>query len=119
MASTWTGAELRSRLTHLGLTLNQFSTLQGWDHRTLRREATGAAPVSDRTETAVLDLETKAEDALSRMQAATDDNLPIQIPYWSQDGDLPGSWWHAVAGRLIAERGTDAEIVYAAQTYDD
>jgi hypothetical protein len=110
--SDWTGAELRSRITLLGLSLRQLAELEGWDLRTLRREAAGDTAVAERTETAVRMLEGQAADLLDQMIEDTDQaGRPIRIPHWSVRDPWPGSWWHAIAGRFLEAR-PDAEVVY-------
>jgi hypothetical protein len=96
----------------LGLSLRQFAELQDWDLRTLRREAGGDRGVAPRTEQAVRFLEAEADQTLAHMNEATEDGIPVRIPHWSEKGARPGSWWHAIAGRLIRQWGDDAEVVY-------
>lgn len=110
--SDWTGAELRSRLTTLGLSVRQFAELQDWDLRTLRREVGNDVGVAARTEQAVRFLEQEAQETLEQMNEATEDGIPVRIPHWSEKGARPGSWWHAIAGRHIQQWGDAAQVVY-------
>lgn len=118
-------AEMRSRLTLLGLSLKQLSTITGWDYRELRRTANGIRPVSPRTQDMIESIESKADDDLATMQKSVDAGQPVVIPHFSDEGAppymgdgglMPGSYWHALAGALLAvdEAGT-ATVVYAAE----
>lgn len=116
-------AEMRSRLTLLGLSLKQLSTITGWDYRELRRTANGIRPVSPRTQAMVEKLEAMADKDLATMQVSVDAGQPVVIPHFSDEGTppymgnggvMPGSYWHALAGALLAvdEHGA-AEVTYA------
>lgn len=103
-------AELRSRLTLLGLSLKQLSTITGWDYRELRRTANGVRPVSERTQEMIERLEAMADEDLASMQATTDEGNPVVIPHFSDEGQapyfevggvMPGSYWHALAGAIL------------------
>lgn len=113
-------AEMRSRLTLLGLSLNQLATITGWDYRELRRMANGKRPVSDRTAHMIERFEEMADSALLQMQASLNDGEPIVIPHFSDTGqppsmsgmeDMPGSYWHALAGSILATHEA-ATVVY-------
>jgi len=113
-------AEMRSRLTLLGLSLKQLSTITGWDYRELRRTANGVRPVSPRTHDMIERLEALADEDLSSMQATTDEGKPVviphfsdegHVPYFEQGGTMPGSYWHAQAGALLAVNES-ATVVY-------
>ncbi len=110
----WTGAELRARLAHLGLSIPAFATRTGIDQRYVERVSTGKiGSVSERIHDAVTTLEGLANTELKAWDEATEDGLPISIPRLNEPqepGDLPPHWYLALAGRLIAKRGTDAQI---------
>lgn len=104
-------AEMRSRLTLLGLSLKQLSTITGWDYRELRRTANGLRPVSPRTQEMIERLEAMADEDLTRMQTTIDEGNPVVIPHFSDEGKspyfepggvMPGSYWHALAGAILA-----------------
>lgn len=104
-------AEMRSRLTLLGLSLKQFSTITGWDYRELRRTANGIRDVSPRTIAMVERLEAMANDDLTTMKDTAAAGHPVVIPHFSDTGTspyfeaagiMPGSYWHALAGALLA-----------------
>lgn len=103
-------AEMRSRLTRIGLSLKQLSTITGWDYRELRRTANGVRDVSPRTMEMIEQLEESAADLIDYMQESVDRDEPVGIPYFSDegrapyfhtDGVMPGSFWHAVAGMVL------------------
>lgn len=104
-------AEMRSRLTRIGLSLNQLSTITGWDYRELRRTANGIRDVSPRTIEMIEQLEAVAADLVDCMQESVDRDEPVGIPYFSDegrapyfrtDGVMPGSFWHAIAGMVLS-----------------
>lgn len=120
-------AEMRSRLTLIGLSLKQLSTITGWDYRELRRIANGIRPVSPRTQEMIEHLETLADADLARMQAITDEGNPVVIPHFSDEGKapyfehggvMPGSYWHALAGAILATNEA-AAIIYAPEVSDE
>lgn len=114
---TISSAEFRSRLSFLGLSLGDLANITGWDLRGLRRQATGVAQVSERTLNTLEQLEEKARLDLARFDDATEDGIPIEIPRLNAvtaEGQMPPSWWHAIAGRLIEKWGEDAQIEYGA-----
>lgn len=113
-------AEMRSRLTLLGLSLKQLSTITGWDYRELRRTANGVRPVSERTQEMIERLEALADVHLAAMQSATDEGNPVVIPHFSGEGQapyfegagvMPGSYWHALAGAILATNEA-ATVIY-------
>lgn len=113
-------AEMRARLTLLGLSLKQLATITGWDYRELRRTANGIRPVSERTAEMIERLEAIADDDLSTMQASVEKGDPVTIPHFSdlghppfltEPGTMPGSYWHALAGAVLATNST-ASVVY-------
>lgn len=115
-------AEMRSRLTLLGLSLKQLSTITGWDYRELRRTANGVRPVSPRTQEMIERLEAMADEDLATMQATTDEGNAVVIPHFSDEGQapyvadggvMPGSYWHALAGAILATNEA-ATIIYVA-----
>ena len=117
-------AEMRSRLTLIGLSLKQLSTITGWDYRELRRTANGVRPVSPRTQEMIERLEALADNDLTKMQALTDEGSPVVIPHFSDEGEapyfeaggvMPGSYLHAQAGALLAV-SESATVVYAEDT---
>lgn len=120
-------AEMRSRLTRIGLSLKQLSTITGWDYRELRRTANGVRDVSPRTIEMIEDLEARAAADLDTMQAAVDAAEPVEIPHFSDTGHapymgrggaMPGSYWHAVAGALLAAN-KHATVIYANGASDE
>lgn len=120
-------AEMRSRLTLLGLSLKQLSTITGWDYRELRRTANGVRPVSPRTHEMIERLEAMANEDLTQMQAITDRGNPVvithfsdegQAPYFEGGGAMPGSYWHALAGAILATNEA-ATIIYVADQADE
>lgn len=116
-------AEMRSRLTLLGLSLKQLSTITGWDYRELRRTANGIRPVSPRTRDMIKSIEVKADDDIGTMQASVEAGRPVVIPHFSDEGTppymgeggvMPGSYWHALAGALLAvDESETASVIYA------
>lgn len=113
-------AEMRSRLTLLGLSLKQLSTVTGWDYRELRRTANGVRDVSPRTIAMIERLEDLADTDLSVMQETVDAGASVVIPHFSDEGQapyfenggvMPGSYWHAQAGALLAVNEA-ATVVY-------
>lgn len=119
-------AEMRSRLTLLGLSLKQLSTITAWDYRELRRTANGVRPVSPRTAEMIERLEARANDDLGKMLDSVEVGDPIVIPHFSDEGRppyfedggiMPGSYWHAQAGALLAV-SESATVVYAADEAD-
>lgn len=119
-----TDAELRSRLTRLGLSLKQLSTITGWDYRDLRRMANGRLGITARVADMIDRLERMAADDLTTMEAPADAitiphfSDPGQAPFVGEGGVMPGSYWHAVAGMLLASRpGTI--VVYASDDADE
>lgn len=120
-------AEMRSRLTLLGLSLKQLSTITGWDYRELRRTANGIRPVSPRTSDMIERIEAVADDDLRDMQASVNGGDPVVIPHFSDEGlapylgdtgMMPGSYWHALAGALLATNET-ATVIYALSDEDE
>lgn len=122
-------AEMRSRLTLLGLSLKQLSTITGWDYRELRRTANGIRPVSPRTQEMIERLESLAADDIAAMQKSVEAGQPVVIPHFSDEGEspymgeggvMPGSYWHALAGALLAVNEREAaSVVYAGQGSDE
>lgn len=112
-------AEMRSRLTYLGLSLRQLSTLEGWDYRELRRQANGVVALTRRTVDKIEELERVATRDLEQMLEAVDQGEAVVIPHFSDEGiapystesgRMPGSYWHALAGRarnVLVERATE------------
>lgn len=120
-------AEMRSRLTRIGLSLKQLSSITGWDYRELRRTANGVRDISPRTIEMIEELEALAADALDTMQSAVDAAEPIEIPrfsdtgqapYTDQGGAMPGSYWHALAGAVLAAN-KHATVIYANSATDE
>lgn len=121
-------AEMRSRLTLIGLSLKQLSTITGWDYRELRRTANGVRPVSPRTQEMIERIEAMADEDLATMQATTDEGNSVVIPHFSDEGQapyfedggvMPGSYWHALAGALLAgDEHAAAEVIYAQDEAD-
>lgn len=121
-------AEMRARLTLLGLSLKQLSTITGWDYRELRRTANGIRPVSPRTQEMIEHLEAMADDDIATMQKAVEAGQPVVIPHFSDEGEspymgdggvMPGSYWHALAGAILATNEAAAVIYDAAETDND
>lgn len=117
-------AEMRSRLTLLGLSLKQLSTITGWDYRELRRTANGIRPVSPRTTGMIERLEDMADNDLRAMQETVGAGAPVIIPHFSDEGKapyledggvMPGSYWHAQAGALLAVNESAAVIYQTAE----
>lgn len=113
-------AEMRSRLTLLGLSLKQLSTITGWDYRELRRTANGVRAVSPRTIEMIDRLEDLADNDLRVMQETVDAGSPVVIPHFSDEGQspyfeaggvMPSSYWHAQAGALLAVNES-ATVIY-------
>lgn len=113
-------AEMRSRLTLLGFSLKQLSTITGWDYRELRRTANGVRPVSPRTAEMIEQLEARANEDLGKMLDTVETGDPVVIPHFSDEGHapfledggvLPGSYWHAQAGALLAV-SESATVIY-------
>lgn len=113
-------AEMRSRLTLLGLSLKQLSTITGWDYRELRRTANGVRDVSPRTIAMIEGLEDLADNDLSTMQEMVDIGASVIIPHFSDEGKapyfedggvMPGSYWHALAGAILATND-EANVAY-------
>lgn len=120
-------AEMRSRLTRLGLSLRQLSTITGWDYRELRRAANGMVRVSPRTVAMVTRLEQIAEGDRETMQATVAAGAPIVIPHFSDEGRspyfedegvMPSSYWHALAGTVLVTNA-EAAVVYEAGDDDE
>lgn len=107
-------AEMRARLTLIGLSLKQLATITGWDYRDLRREANGNREISERTADMIEGLEAAAERDLTYMHALADAGRPIALPHFSDPGTspylnegttlegMPGSYYHALAGAVLA-----------------
>lgn len=121
-------AEMRARLTLLGLSLKQLSTITGWDYRELRRTANGVRPVSPRTQGMIERLEALADEDLAGMQTSTDEGSPVVIPHFSDEGEapyfeaggvMPGSYWHALAGAILATTEAATVIYHEEQSDDD
>lgn len=118
-------AEMRSRLTYLGLSLRQLSTLEGWDYRELRRQANGVVALTRRTVAKIEELEERAGRDLEQMLETVSRGDAVVIPRFSSEGTvlgadeamrMPGSYWHALAGRARNELGETSfamTIVYA------
>lgn len=113
-------AEMRSRLTLLGLSLKQLSTITGWDYRELRRTANGVRAVSPRTIEMIDRLEDMADNDLRAMQEMVEAGSSVVIPHFSDEGQdpyfedggvMPGSYWHAQAGALLAV-DESATVIY-------
>lgn len=127
--TTMNDAEMRSRLTVLGLSLKQLSTITGWDYRELRRTANGVRAVSPRTIAMIEQLEAMANDDLASMITSVDEGRPVVIPhfsdegtkpYFGDDGVMPGSYWHALAGAVLTADGCEnACVVYPETQTDD
>lgn len=120
-------AEMRSRLTLLGLSLKQLSTITGWDYRELRRTANGVRDVSPRTSEMIERLEAMANDDLGQMMETVEAGDSVVIPhfsdeghapYFGQGGTMPGSYWHAQAGALLAVNES-ATVVYASSELNE
>lgn len=120
-------AEMRSRLTLLGLSLKQLSTITAWDYRELRRTANGVRPVSPRTAGMIERLEAMANEDLGKMLDTVEAGDPVAIPHFSDEGQppyfeeggmMPGSYWHAQAGALLAV-SESATVVYAGDETDE
>lgn len=118
-------AELRSHLTYLGLSLRQLSTLEGWDYRELRRQANGMVALTRRTVAKIEELEERAGRDLEQMLETVSRGDAVVIPRFSSEGavlgadepaSMPGSYWHAGAGRARSELGEKSSamtILYA------
>lgn len=113
-------AEMRARLTLLGLSLKQLATITGWDYRELRRTANGVRAVSPRTIQMIERLEDLADNDLRAMQETVEAGSPVVIPHFSDEGHapyfedggvMPGSYWHAQAGALLAVNES-ANVIY-------
>ena len=108
-----TAAEFRARLTFLGFTIDSFTTMLGWDRRTIQRQAGGTTPVTQRTVDKVRELEQLASAQLAQWDAATENGTPIQIPRLNEKvmpGALPPRWYLALAGRHLNKLGEDADV---------
>lgn len=121
-------AEMRARLTLIGLSLKQLSTITGWDYRELRRTANGGRSVSPRTQGMIDRLEAVANADLTGMQAAVDEGNPVVIPhfsdgglapYFEDGGAMPGSYWHALAGAILATNEAATVIYHEVQNNDE
>ena len=111
-----TAAEFRARLVFLGFTIDSFTTMLGWDRRTLQRQAGGATSVTQRTVDKVRELEQLANTQLAQWDAATENGTPIQIPRLNETvmpGALPPHWYLALAGRHLNKWGEDADVEWA------
>lgn len=123
--STMTGAEMRARLTYLGLSPAILAEMHGWDPRDLRREAAGTIPVSDRTQRRLRELEDQARREVAELHKlpgtihiprfkGKDEETPEQRRARWQNGDMPDPWHHAITGRYLNEAGPNASpIEYA------
>lgn len=117
-------AEMRARLTLLGLSLKQLATITGWDYRELRRTANGVRAVSLRTFEMIERIEDLADNDLRAMQETVEAGSPVVIPHFSDEGQapyfedggvMPGSYWHAQAGALLAVNESAAVIYQTAE----
>lgn len=109
-------AEMRARITALGMSLNQFTEWAGMDARNARRQAAGTTPVTPRTIEAVQRLETMAAEI--RAEYARDGGTVILSPWKASEGGLPSSVHHAVAGNLIRDGEIEA-VVYGDDETED
>ena len=105
-----TPAEMRARLTALGLTVKDLATITGWDYRDLRRQSTAQASMTKRIGEKLTEFEAMAEADMAVMLAEAENGKPVVIPAYSShgtapyltgEGTMPGPYWHALAGRLI------------------
>ena len=111
-----TAAELRARLAFIGFTIDSFTTMLGWDRRTIQRQAGGTTPVTQRTVDKIRELEQLASAQLAQWDAATDNGTPIQIPRLNKTilpSALPPRWFLALAGRHLNKWGEDADVEWA------
>ena len=115
-------AELRARLAFLGFTIDSFTTMLGWDRRTLQRQAGGTTPATQRTVDKIRELEQLANSQLAQWDAATENGTPIQIPRLTETvmpGDLPPHWYLALAGRHLEKWGDDADVEWEVEDARD
>lgn len=96
-------AEMRARVTALGLSLNQLSEIGHMDLRGVRRQAGGTTPVTPKTARAVENLEGIAASLRESFLSAGE----VELTSWGEsipgDPELPSSFYHAVAGS-VADR---------------
>lgn len=93
-------AEMRARVTALGLSLNQLSTIGHMDLRGVRRQAGGTTPVTPKTAHVVESLEGVANDLRESFLIAGE----VELPLWGEtvpgQPELPSSFYHAAAGAV-------------------
>lgn len=93
-------AEMRARVTALGLSLNQLSTIGHMDLRGVRRQAGGTTPVTPKTARAVENLEGIAQSLRESFLSAGE----VELPLWGEsvpgEPELPSSFYHAAAGAV-------------------
>lgn len=123
MTDRMSAAEMRARVTAMGLSLNQLSELASMDLRGVRRQANGTTPVTPKTTEAVETLERE----FKRVRTAFLRAKRVELPAWSSDdaplkrnGDpiaagMPSSFYHAVAGS-VADR---VAFTYASEYGDE
>lgn len=123
MTDRMSAAEMRARVTAMGLSLNQLSELASMDLRGVRRQANGTTPVTPKTMRAVESLESVAQSVRKAFLKAK----RVELPDWSSKGgvpsgigeplvsNLPASFYHAVAGS-VADR---VAFTYASEYGDE
>lgn len=117
--TTMTGAELRSLIVTLGLNPLSLARLIGYDPRGIRRMTSGITPVTPKIIADVDRLIEQSDAHLRTMQAATERGIPIIIPHVDGEHDgYPGTWWHAVAGRLLRSH-PHASVTYTERDTPD
>lgn len=111
-----TAAELTARVSALGLSLNEFAALAPLNPRAMRRQASGAAPVSPRAHELLERLEDRARRDRAGFVERARAGEPILVPplHHSPPVDgLPALYWHLVAARALEDTDGEARILYA------